>query len=335
MEHKRQGQYSGVICVLRKEMNMAIIGYSENTWSSGNVITSTKLNNIEDGILACSDLLDATNTNTLYYASGNHNGIFRGKNLTSVYTVAELHSMISAGTFDDLYIGDYYSMSQTATIDDTDITETVYWVFAGFDCFWGYGSTACTTHHAVMVPLNSFKTTAAMNSTATTGTNSDDTVGAYLGSDMWLTVLPAYATAIQNAWGSSYVLTHQQYLSSTMTSTTSSMAGAGYTGASTAATWTDVTCSLMNEAMVFGTTVCSSSRFDNEYANQFPLFQLAPHYRRASVGGGSTHSASSRNAWWLSCVASSTTFCGVSTNGSPTAGSASNLYGVRPYFLLS
>ena len=312
-----------------------IPSYSAHSWTSGEVISSDLLNTLEGGVEANSDLLAATNTNTLYYASGNHNGIFRGKNLTSVYTVAELHSMISAGTFDDLYIGDYYSMSQTATIDDTDITETVYWVFAGFDCFWGYGSTPCTTHHAVMVPLNSFKTTAVMNSTATTGTNSDDTVGAYLGSDMWLTTLPAYATAIQNAWGSSYVLSHRRWLSSAMTSTLTSNAGAMYTGASSAATWTDVTISLMNEPMVYGTTVLSSSRYDTDFPYQFPLFSLAPHYRRASVGGGSTHSASSRYNWWLSPVVSSTTFAIVSGYGHAASAAATYSYGVRPYFLLS
>ena len=312
-----------------------IPSYSPHDWSSGDVITEARLDAIEEGIGANSDLLDATNTNTLYYASGNHNGIFRGKNLTSVYTVAELHSMISAGTFDDLRIGDYYSMSQTATIDDTDITETVYWAFAGFDCFWGYGDTACNTHHAVMVPLNCFKTAAAMNSTATTGTNSDDTVGAYLGSDMWLTTLPAYATAIQNAWGSGYVLSHRRWLSSAMTSTLTSNAGAMYTGASSAGTWTDVTISLMNEPMVYGTTVLSSSRYDTDFANQFPLFALAPHYRRASIGGGSTHSASSRYAWWLSPVVSSASFASVSNGGLAANGTATTAFGVRPYFLLS
>ena len=37
-----------------------------------------------------------------------HNSIYRGKNLTNVYTVDEICKRISDGTFKDLYIGDYF-----------------------------------------------------------------------------------------------------------------------------------------------------------------------------------------------------------------------------------
>lgn len=42
--------------------------------------------------------------------AGAHNGIYRGKSLGSSITAAQ-YSAISAGTFDDLYIGDYWTIS--------------------------------------------------------------------------------------------------------------------------------------------------------------------------------------------------------------------------------
>ena len=51
----------------------------------------------------------ATSLNAVLTASAAaHNGIFRGKNLGSTPTEAQL-AAIKAGTFDDLYVGDYWS----------------------------------------------------------------------------------------------------------------------------------------------------------------------------------------------------------------------------------
>ena len=45
-----------------------------------------------------------------------HNSIYRGKNLTNVYTVDEICQRISAGTFKDLYVGDYFDISITTDL---------------------------------------------------------------------------------------------------------------------------------------------------------------------------------------------------------------------------
>ena len=42
--------------------------------------------------------------------AGFHNSIYRGKNLTSVYSVAEICNRITAGTFKDLYIKDFIAL---------------------------------------------------------------------------------------------------------------------------------------------------------------------------------------------------------------------------------
>lgn len=51
-----------------------------------------------------------------------HNCMYRGKNLTNVYTVEEMYEMVHAGDFSDLYLGDYFTVS---------ITTDLYTVFSG------------------------------------------------------------------------------------------------------------------------------------------------------------------------------------------------------------
>ena len=94
-----------------------------------------------------------------------HNSIYRGKNLTNVYTVDEICQRISAGTFKDLYVGDYFDISITT---DLGGAETVRCILAGFDVFWNNGDTAFTKHHAVIVPKDCFKTKSVMNDTNVT-----------------------------------------------------------------------------------------------------------------------------------------------------------------------
>ena len=69
-----------------------------------------------------------------------HNCIFRGKNLGSSVTSAQW-AAIQAGTFDDLYIGDYWTING------------VEWVIVAFDYYYNTGDTACTTHHVVLLVL--------------------------------------------------------------------------------------------------------------------------------------------------------------------------------------
>ena len=129
-----------------------------------------------------------------------HNSIYRGKNLTNVYTVDEICQRISAGTFKDLYVGDYFDISITTGLGGA---ETVRCILAGFDVFWNNGDTAFTKHHAVIVPKDCFKTKSVMNDT-------NVTTGGYVGSKMYKTVLPVYAAALQTALNN-HILS-QQYL---------------------------------------------------------------------------------------------------------------------------
>ena len=248
-----------------------------------------------------------------------HNSIYRGKNLTNVYTVDEICKRISDGTFKDLYIGDYFDKSITTSLGGT---ETVRLVLAGFDVMWNNGDTALTKHHAVVVPKDCFKTKAKMNET-------NVTTGGYAGSDMHTKVLPVYAAALQNVLNN-HIITHRELLTTAVSTTGNSNAGAGYTGYASPWEWQDCQLRLMSEIQIYGSTVFSSSFYDTGNANiQFPLFRLAPNLKVAGLG----HNGS-RMWTWLSAVVSAAAFAHCNHNGNSSNGGAAGEGGVRPYFCI-
>ena len=106
-----------------------------------------------------------------------HNGIFRGKDLTNVYTVDQLYAKVSAGDFDDLYLRDYITVSITTTLpDSTVVTEDVSLMIAAFNYYYNCGDTALTKPHLVLIPQSRFKTISVMNTTSTTGGGAISTV---------------------------------------------------------------------------------------------------------------------------------------------------------------
>ena len=252
-----------------------------------------------------------------------HNGIYRGVNLLDTYTIEQLHTMVEAGDFSDIYIGDYIEVTISTSYKSD---ETVRLLVAHLDYFLGNGSTECTSHHILFVPEDCFATTAKMNS-------SNTTENGYKGSEMHTTVLPTYYEALNGEGAlNGHILSHYRYLSSTMTSATVCGSGLGLTGVATGCTWVETNLCLMNETMVYGTTAYSSSALDvGDAQEQLALFQLAPHKKIAHLGYGST----SRDAWWLASVASSTLFCTCSHYGLATSYNASNAIGVRPYLLFA
>ena len=255
-----------------------------------------------------------------------HNGIYRGINLLDTYTIEQLHTMVAAGDFSDIYIGDYIEVTISTSYKSD---ENVRLLVAHLDYFLGNGSTECTSHHILFVSEDCFATTAGMQTSATGNT----TTGGYAGSNMHKTVLPTYYTALNAETAlNGHILTHQRYLSSTMTSSTTCGSGLGLSGATTGCTWTDTNLCLMNETMVYGTTAYSSSALDvGDAQAQLALFQLAPHKKIAHLGYGSA----SRYVWWLASVASSTSFCLCYSGGYAAYSGARSAYGVRPYLLFA
>lgn len=229
--------------------------------------------------------------------AGSHNSIFRGKNLGAQVTDAQ-YQAIQAGTFDDLYIGDYW------------VIGGVTWEIAAFDYYYGCGNTAFYKHHAVIVPRNPLYNH-AMNETNTTD-------GAYAGSLMHKEGLEQAKTQIQQAFGAEHVLSHRIYL-----------ANAASSGRPTAGGWYDSTVDLMNENMVYGCMIFAvaniSSAFSQNYRiekSQLPLFAMYPH------------SSFNRSTFWLRDSASSSAFAVAYVTGYASEIKASYALGVRPAFCI-
>ncbi len=75
--------------------------------------------------------------------AGFHNSIFRGKWLGAYPTNEQLES-INNGSFNDLFIGDYWY--------DSSIANGLIWRIAACDYYYGLGPEAVTTHHLIIVP---------------------------------------------------------------------------------------------------------------------------------------------------------------------------------------
>lgn len=251
----------------------------------------------------------------------NHNTFFRGKDLGTI-TADNIDSFItdhgiSTGEFNDIYVGDYFTIPYDGSNKIIRI--------AGFDIYYNTGSVRLTSHHIVCVP-DSNLTTAKMNSTNTTGVseNEENTsdYGGFLGSDMWNITLPIVNANLESVFGG-HLLSHKEWLSSSVDSNAISSGFSSWKGASNNCQWVDCKAVLMSEVEVYGSRIFSSSGFDIGIAkSQLPLFSIEPRYLN-------------NNQWyWLRGVASSTYFCGCNDLGNASCGSASIDVGVRPRFLV-
>ena len=233
----------------------------------------------------------------LFNNAGAHNAIYRGKSLGSSVTTVQ-YSAISAGTFDDMYIGDYWTIGG------------VNYRIAAFDYYLNCGDTSCTKHHVVLVP-DTCLYNHVMNDT-------NITTGAYVGSKMYTEGLEQAKTTIKAAF-SGHVLSKRIYLSN-----------ATANGRASAGAWCDSEVDLMCEHMVYGNGVFSpvsdGTTVPNNYRvekSQLPLFQHEPSR------------ICNRASWWLRDVISASNFASVDYGGNATYGNASNSNGVRPAFCIS
>lgn len=233
----------------------------------------------------------------LFNNAGAHNAIYRGKSLGSSVTTTQ-YSAISAGTFDDMYIGDYWTIGG------------VNYRIAAFDYYLKCGDTSCTKHHVVLVP-DTCLYNHVMNDT-------NITTGAYVGSKMYTEGLEQAKTTIKAAF-SGHVLSKRIHLSN-----------ATANGRASAGAWCDSEVDLMCEHMVYGNGVFSpvsdGTTIPNNYRvekSQLPLFQHEPSR------------ISNRANWWLRDVISASLFARVASGGTAAYGSAGDSCGVRPAFCIS
>lgn len=230
-----------------------------------------------------------------YSNAAAHNAIFRGKYLGN-HVTDEQWAAIKAGTFDDLYIGDYW------TIGGVD------YVIAAFNYYLNCGDTACTANHVTIVPRKNLYNH-VMNDT-------NVVTGAYVGSKMYASGLNSAKTTIASAFGSAHILSIRQHFQNSVTGNYEN-----------GGTWYDASVFLMSEINVYGGNVwkniVAGTNWPNNYQidnSQYPVFV----FDKTMIH--------TRQDYWLRDVANSSGFCFVNSRGNCTTYGASNSFGVRPAF---
>lgn len=231
----------------------------------------------------------------IYNSAAAHNAIFRGRYLGD-HVTDEQWAAIKAGTFEGLYIGDYW------TIGGVD------YVIAAFNYYLNCGDTVCAANHVTIVPRKNLYNH-VMNDT-------NVVTGAYVGSKMYASGLNSAKTAIANAFGGAHILTIRQHFQN---SATGDYENGG--------TWYDASVFLMSEINVYGgniwKNVAAGTNWPNNYQidnSQYPVFA----FDKTMIH--------TRQDYWLRDVGISTFFAFVGNHGLCDSRDASAALGVRPAF---
>ena len=242
-----------------------------------------------------------------------HNAMWGGRDITAAFNNGTFSANIANGTFKDIFPGDY--ITKQVTISGT--TYTVNWVIADCDYWINKGDTATTAHHVAIVPQAPIFN-ANMN-------NDNVTTGGYAGSRMYRETIPACATGIVNAFGSSHILTFTDNLTRDLNTSAVSSGITTLTGAPNwNGAWYSQQCNLLSEAMVYDGPHCASSALDNLMSTrQMSAFRLSERLINYN-----------RQWWWLRDVVSSAYFASVDGAGAASSRDASYVFGVHPFALL-
>lgn len=154
--------------------------------SLGGIIVGSGLSIDADGVLSTSGGSGMPYTN--------HTGGIRGQNLGSSYT-ADQKAAIAAGTFDDIYVGDYWEISG------------IKYYIVDIDYYLGYGNpTPTSEHHVIVLPD---KVLSAQGYAMDTPY--------YAASSVFSTYLPAIASQLETLFGS-YLISQPMTLFASSTS---------------------------------------------------------------------------------------------------------------------
>jgi hypothetical protein len=228
---------------------------------------------------------------------------YQGRNLTDVYTPAQLSAKIKKQDFIDLNIGDYFDV----TLKNS---EEVQFVISGFNTNLMQGNNGVginTNPHITMTFRDCLKTTYQMNS-------SNTNTGGYAGSKLAETVNTTIYNLLPDAWESIVMPTSRlEPNKGTIAWATRNM-------------W------LLSEPEVLG----RSCRGESEYGcgvMQLPIFAGSFRHIIKGLGKGASEGGSKFNWWLASPYASNTTcFSGISSDGYANYYNASYKYGVAPGF---
>lgn len=291
---------------------------SGETLSTAKNYTDQRIEDVSNSIVAASN-------------AAAHNAIYRGKNLTNIYTIDEICERITNGTFEDLYIGDYFNITFT---NPNGYEETMTCVFAAFDYYYREteslgGSYMLPQHSALIVPKNCLHNEYAINLKENYTTYACE--GGFIGTTAFQTTLPAYAESLKEVFGD-HLRQHKNMFTKEINAEGASSAGAGMIGYASGWSERSVYLSLLSEVQVLGSQVWSSSPLNvGMDSGQLPLFALDKSAKLAYLQDEPSYVGID---WWLRDIASAHSFCMIGGNGRAVSKSATNQIGLRPIFLI-
>lgn len=247
---------------------------------------------------------------------------------------------ISKGNFDDLYIGDWFEVTMPASVEckNTNVegdpdTETVAitqrdqgirMVCVGLMTNYNVGypnesKWILTKYHAMFIPMRPL-CYQGMNKTNTTTENYAKSLvinGAanetdhktlytgYIGSRMRNTILPGLETALttNNPFLAGHIIHHQELIAGNVNTTVKAQQ-TNWDGMTTQFWWVDSGLELLSEPEVYGHSVYGGPFDVGNRKTQLPYFKLF-----------GLQDTMNRETYWLSAVASSTSFAHVGSYG--------------------
>ena len=240
---------------------------------------------------------------SIFNNAGFKNSIFRGQYLgTSITT--EQYNSIANGSFEDLYLGDYWNIGGHN------------WRIWGFNTFLRDGDSECTSPHILLMPDDNYLK--ANGSDTRYMKDSNDTSGGYKATKFFTT----YANQIYNeltAYFGSHILSHRELISN-----------ASSNGKDFGWDWASVPVGIPTEINIYGSSGWGASEIAGTGYNigvnktVFPLAVVEPSL------------ITNREDWWLRDVVSASNFASVDFDGrADSAGASASWLGVRPYILIS
>ena len=233
-----------------------VINYSET--SADRVLDKTdgfhldtKVKEIERSLIDIYKLLPASGMS--------HNTIYRGYNLGDHVTESQKRA-ISAGTFEDLYLGDYWEISG------------IRYLIAGFDYWYEKSDPGIWTHHVAIVPHKAIVKGKLHETRASVAYTETDFYNGTNGNTYKATI----EAAIYSAFGADYILNKKELFPTGMTD-----------GYESGLDWIDSKIDLLNIHMVLGSNffvptyvnLNGDSRWpyiSTIDATPLPLFTVAP-----------------------------------------------------------
>ena len=297
--------------------------------------------------------LDALNSKTSDEA-GFHNGIYRGKNITSYLTDGSLWNRIKGAggyaLFDDLYLGDYIAVGSNS------------YAIVDFDYYIRCGETSVGDHHIVMMPTENMNIPAGTTLYGTSDTlefinaanagvevssqetatafkwnatmenpNTHTTNGGYKYSRMRTVIMKAANTIVINAFGAAHVKAIRPIYPNPASETTSGIASgwAWFNNSDQSNIMAESICDLPNETQIYGRQVWGrGTAYQNMgYEIGIDKFQFAAFALQRGL-------VNTRSGWWLRSVYSASYASFVGGNGGANYLGTATAYGVRPRFLL-